>query len=331
MFERPGRGLPCGSGYAAGTGGPAISRVARPGRNPREQGAASSVPGASSRLARPLPPAAGTRLRRVAERVLTERELNRALLPASCCSSGARGRSRRRSSGWVACRPSTRRRCTSGCGRGSTGFERDALTRALERGSVVQGTLLRSTIHLVSKSDYWPWALAVRDARRESWSRTPWRKEVSTRQLAAVARSVAQALRRAGVQPGRARRGARGAQAQGERLAQRDDALARPGAGCRRRAPGSAGAPTATRSPPTGSGPRRGPRTEGVELLVRRYLGGFGPSSTAEIASWAGLPRKRVESATGDDEAAHVRGRGRHRAARPARGRRCPTPRRRRR
>ena len=30
------------------------------------------------------------------------------------------------------------------------GFERDALTRALERRSVVQGTLMRSTIHLVS-------------------------------------------------------------------------------------------------------------------------------------------------------------------------------------
>ena len=39
------------------------------------------------------------------------------------------------------------------------GFERDALTRALERRSVVQGTLMRSTIHLVSARDYWPLAL----------------------------------------------------------------------------------------------------------------------------------------------------------------------------
>jgi len=70
------------------------------------------------------------------------------------------------------------------------GLERGALTRALERGSVVQGTLLQATIHLVAKADYWPWAVAVRKARREGWSRTPWRKEVPTRQLASAAQSV---------------------------------------------------------------------------------------------------------------------------------------------
>ena len=50
-------------------------------------------------------------------------------------------------------------------------FERAALTRALERRSVVQATLLRSTIHLVSKRDYWPWAEAIRESRREHWLR----------------------------------------------------------------------------------------------------------------------------------------------------------------
>jgi len=52
------------------------------------------------------------------------------------------------------------------------GFEREALTRALERRSVVQGTLMRMTIHLVSRRDYWPLALAVRAVRRASWLRT---------------------------------------------------------------------------------------------------------------------------------------------------------------
>src|SRR3954469_17799283 len=46
------------------------------------------------------------------------------------------------------------------------GFERADLTRALEERRVVQGTLLRITIHLVSANDYWPMALAVRQARR---------------------------------------------------------------------------------------------------------------------------------------------------------------------
>jgi Winged helix DNA-binding domain len=51
------------------------------------------------------------------------------------------------------------------------GFERDALTRALEQRTVVQGTLMRCTIHLVSAADYWPLAIAVREARRDWWRR----------------------------------------------------------------------------------------------------------------------------------------------------------------
>jgi hypothetical protein len=51
------------------------------------------------------------------------------------------------------------------------GVERDALTRALESRSIVQATLMRMTIHLVARRDYWPFALAVRAARREMWIR----------------------------------------------------------------------------------------------------------------------------------------------------------------
>jgi Winged helix DNA-binding domain len=46
-------------------------------------------------------------------------------------------------------------------------FRRDDLTRALERRTVVQATLMRQTIHLVSKRDYWPLAVAVRASHRE--------------------------------------------------------------------------------------------------------------------------------------------------------------------
>src|SRR2546423_2131404 len=52
-----------------------------------------------------------------------------------------------------------------------TGFERDALTGALHGRSVVQATLMRVTIHLVSREDFWPMALATREARRTAWLR----------------------------------------------------------------------------------------------------------------------------------------------------------------
>ena len=52
------------------------------------------------------------------------------------------------------------------------GFERDDLTRALEERSVIQATLLRVTIHIVSRREYWSYALGVRAARRDQWRRT---------------------------------------------------------------------------------------------------------------------------------------------------------------
>ena len=50
--------------------------------------------------------------------------------------------------------------------------ERDAPTRALEWRTVIQATLMRSTIHLVAKRDFWPFALAPRAARRALWLRS---------------------------------------------------------------------------------------------------------------------------------------------------------------
>jgi hypothetical protein len=43
-----------------------------------------------------------------------------------------------------------------------------AVTRGLERRTLVQTTLMRSTIHLVSRANYWPLALAINDAQRRS-------------------------------------------------------------------------------------------------------------------------------------------------------------------
>ncbi|MGH2641933.1 MAG: winged helix DNA-binding domain-containing protein [Actinomycetota bacterium] len=49
------------------------------------------------------------------------------------------------------------------------GFRRDDLTRALHRKAVVQAWMMRTTIHMASRSDYWLFSAAVREPRREVW------------------------------------------------------------------------------------------------------------------------------------------------------------------
>src|SRR5512133_1016538 len=102
-------------------------------------------------------------------RTLTERELNRALLTRQLLLERAKTslpRALERIGGIQAqYAPST----YIGLWSRLEGFERDQLTRALGRKTVVQGTLMRTTIHLVSKRDYWPFVVGIRRRRREQW------------------------------------------------------------------------------------------------------------------------------------------------------------------
>jgi hypothetical protein len=161
------------------------------------------------------------------------------------------------------------------------GFERDALTRALERKTVVQGTLLRVTIHMVSRRDYWPFALAVREGRRTWWLR--FHKDLDSRKMAAAARKLHRRLDGGTVH--------------------RDDIVGLVGDAAR--ANGSGLWLDLVRVPPSGTWERRRadlfaaaedwigpPEVEpgpALEHLVKRYLGGFGPARVVEIADWAGL------------------------------------------
>jgi hypothetical protein len=160
------------------------------------------------------------------------------------------------------------------------GFERKQLTRALERRSVIQGSMMRATIHLVSKRDYWPFVVGIRQAQRKWWLRTHGR-DLDGKKIAANDRKVRRAF------DGGALKRAELEQVVGQRL-------------------GSAGLfVDLVRVPPSGTWERRradlyalaedwvGPESaterEGIELLVRRYLQGFGPARPAEIADWASL------------------------------------------
>ena len=172
------------------------------------------------------------------------------------------------------------------------GLKRDEVTRALERKSAVQGTLMRSTIHLVSKADYWPLAIAVRETRREHWKRT--RKDHRARAVAAAAKRLRS-------------RFAEGALSRAELSEALDkdpvmvnavglwlDLVRVPPSGTweRRRADLYAAAEDWLGPPPGKLSPE-----QALDRLVRRYLTGFGPASLAQIANWAGLHPKRVAPA----------------------------------
>jgi hypothetical protein len=171
------------------------------------------------------------------------------------------------------------------------GFERATLTRALERRTVVQGTLLRSTIHLVSARDYWPWALAVRASRREHWLRVA-PDAPRDAEMTALARTLHEALdggamRRTEVEP---LIGKRATQAINLWL---NIVRASPsGTWERRRADLYAAAEDWLGPPPGGID-----EAAGRALLVRRYLAAFGPATRADVASWAGLKPAELEPA----------------------------------
>ena len=166
-------------------------------------------------------------------------------------------------------------------------FRREALTTALEQRRVIQGTLLRSTIHMVSARDYWLCLAAIKQFRQTWWRRIP-RKEFGDLDMEAVAGALREHL------------------AKGPRRADELKAVI-----------AARGLPPVTwggvahwldmvRVPPSGTWDQRradlyglaetwtpaATQTEsaGLEHIVRRYLGGFGPASVPEIADWAGIP-----------------------------------------
>jgi hypothetical protein len=224
-----------------------------------------------------------------AERTLTRRELNRALLARQLLLERARAplpRALERMGGLQAqYAPSM----YVGLWSRLEGFEREELTRALERRAVVQGTLMRATIHLVSRRDYWPFALAARDARRAWWLRVrrdgPGADEMAAAAEELRARLEARPLRRAELER---IVGKRRAAAVGLWL----DLVRVPPSGTweRRRADLYAAAEDWI-------GPPDVTEADGLLHLVRRYLGAFGPAAPADVADWAGLQPAAVLAA----------------------------------
>jgi len=160
-------------------------------------------------------------------------------------------------------------------------FRRDDLTAALEDRSVIQATLLRTTIHMVSRREYWAYELGVRQARRTWALRLPVALNGGENVMREKAERVQAEL------------------ADGPRTVKELGGL---GSGFL----GNLGIwVDLVRVPPSGTWERRradrlalaeawvGPpdttESAGLTHLVRAYLRAFGPAPWKDIASWAGL------------------------------------------
>ena len=167
------------------------------------------------------------------------------------------------------------------------GFALGDLTRALQRRRAVQGTLMRSTIHIVSPRDYWHFAAGIGPSRQEWWVRAHGREHDDI-DLDGVAADVRRQL------AGRAWH------------RKELDAFFR-----ERGFPSWTGAwVELVRQPPSGTWEHRRadlfrlaaewlrPATvsedEGLERLLRRYLAAFGPGTLADAATWAGVDRAKL-------------------------------------
>lgn len=170
-------------------------------------------------------------------------------------------------------------------------FRRGDLTRAYEDATVVQGTLMRGTIHAVARTDYRRFLGAIQNTVRD------WAARV-TKAPETIDRSAALARIRAAMPDGPMKRPALVAVLNAEHPAVRysaDTDLA------------------ILRVPPSGTWERRRadlcaladdvigpgedvPEEMALPALVERYLAGFGPAPVADVASFLGMNVARIKA-----------------------------------
>jgi hypothetical protein len=211
----------------------------------------------------------------MAERVLSRRELNRALLARQLLLRRERLPVLRVLERLAGLQAQWEPAPAIGLWSRIEGFDRAQLERALARRAAVRATLMRATIHLVSTRDYFRFHPALLPMLRRKWRQhraeradVPDLEELSARVLAAAdePRSVAE-LRE---------------------LVEPDDELGTRWFRVRHHAPflRVGGDYVAAESWLDGS---FGTDEEGLRHLVRRYFAAFGPATAADVAAWSGL------------------------------------------
>jgi hypothetical protein len=169
------------------------------------------------------------------------------------------------------------------------GFERAQLDRALERRSIIQASLMRETIHIASRADYPLLAAAIRRSGQEWWLRVN-KVDLDMTPFARRARAFF--------------RGQVRTRKEVEQFMKENEFP-------RASLWGFAHWINLVRVPPAGTWDHRRAdlfalaeewvgaldvdEETGIDHLVRRYLGGFGPACANDIAKWSGIPVKHLK------------------------------------
>src|SRR6267143_2153866 len=181
-----------------------------------------------------------------------------------------------------------------------SGFEREQLTRAIDRGEILKATLMRATLHLVSAREYAAYSLATMEGRFGAWRPPggPAHAELDELHRAVVAFAGKTPRTRAEIHDFTARHLPPNA-ATSERLrnwftwaAVATSGLVWDSAGAHfeHRQLGRHIAPPAKL--------RKVPKPQDAyALLVRRHLGAFGPATVADIATWSSIRVPNIRAA----------------------------------
>ena len=176
-------------------------------------------------------------------------------------------------------------------------FERETLWNAIEKKrTVIRARLMRGTLHLVSARDFYAYAVATQDLQRGAWNRLQVGRGVDPKAVAKIAAAFAREPR-AKEDVIAHLTGRLGSFGETYRwliwrfVSAHADLVSAPPGG--HWAYGGTDAPyVAARHWIGGDG--RPSEDDGISLLIRRYLGAFGPATLADIARFAGQVPPRI-------------------------------------
>jgi len=176
-------------------------------------------------------------------------------------------------------------------------FDRESLWKAIERKhAVIRARLMRGTLHLVSARDFYAYAVATQDLQRGAWNRLHVGRGVDPEAVAKLAVAFAREPRAKEevVAHLTERLGSFGGPYKWliwRFVSAHADLVSAPPGG--HWAYGGTDAPYVAARHWIGDGSRP-PEDKAIALLIRRYLGAFGPATLADIARFAGQVPPRI-------------------------------------